>query len=72
MALGYCQNFISSQYLVNKLMKFDQIFAYALTFTRSKLGFIIFFFFFFCENKAWQIHVNHLPSEKSNKMKVVR
>ena len=37
MALGYCQNFVSTQYLVNELVKFDQHFAYALTFTRSML-----------------------------------
>ena len=25
MALGYCQNFIFAQYLVNKMMEFDKI-----------------------------------------------
>ena len=25
MVLGYCQNFVSAQYLVNDLMKFDQV-----------------------------------------------
>ena len=25
MALGYCQNFVSTQYLGNRLMEFDQV-----------------------------------------------
>ena len=37
MALGYCQNFVSAQYLGNKLIEFDQ-FAYALMLTRARLG----------------------------------
>ena len=39
MALGYCQNFVSAQYLLNQSMKFDQMLHnYALTITRSGLG----------------------------------
>ena len=29
--LGYCQNFISAQYLLNESVEFDQILHYALT-----------------------------------------
>ena len=38
MALDYCQNFVSAQYLENELMEEDQILHYALTLTRSRLG----------------------------------
>ena len=38
MALDLGQNFVSAQYLENKLTEFQQIYIYAFILTRSSLG----------------------------------
>ena len=44
MALDWCQNFISTQYLQNELIEFDQIFYNHLILTTSRFGLIHIFY----------------------------
>ena len=58
MGLDYCQNFVSAQYLLSELMEFDHIFAYALTFTRPRLGLLPVNFRVFTRSRLRLLHLN--------------